>query len=92
MLLKTAHSVGLPRGNDGPIVREIAAARKALAIAWNQFDQAEPAFVDPAIHRLIAAEQTYCRLLSEQRNQNERNDESNGQEESQSGARIQKLG
>ncbi|WP_127488441.1 hypothetical protein [Paenibacillus ehimensis] len=46
---------------------ELERARKELSIAWQQFDQAEPAFVDAAIHRLIAAEKAYCNLLEEQK-------------------------
>lgn len=42
-------------------------ARAELAIAWQHFDQAEPAFIDAAIHRLVAAEQAYCTLLKEQK-------------------------
>lgn len=56
--------------NDPPAPsasRELERARKELAIAWQHFDQAEPAFVDAAIHRLVAAEQAYCTLLKEQK-------------------------
>lgn len=92
MLLRLAHQANQAPESDDPAVQELNAARKELALAWHQFDQAAQAYVDPAIHRLIAAEQTYFRLLSEQRNHNERNDENHGKEESQSGASVQVLG
>lgn len=50
-----------------PAGREIERARTELALAWQQFNQAEPAFIDAAIYRLAAAEQAYCTLLKEQK-------------------------
>ncbi|SDI49777.1 DUF2508 family protein [Paenibacillus naphthalenovorans] len=42
---------------------EVQAARSELAQAWQNFHQAEPAFVDAAIYQLTAAEQKYRALL-----------------------------
>lgn len=42
---------------------EMQAAHSELAQAWQNFYQAEPAFVDAAIYQLTAAEQKYCALL-----------------------------
>ncbi|MBW5445846.1 hypothetical protein GE107_07205 [Cohnella sp. CFH 77786] len=50
-----------------PVSHELERARTELAVAWQHFDQAEPAFVDAAIHRLVAAERAYCTLLKEQK-------------------------
>ncbi|QUO43436.1 hypothetical protein KDJ56_11040 [Brevibacillus composti] len=55
-----------------PTDNDLQRARKELALAWQQFDQAEPAFIDAAILRLAAAEQTYCALLKERKISHER--------------------
>jgi len=54
-------SPALPAGN------EVDRAQMELAIAWQHFNHAEPAFVDAAIYRLNAAEQAYSTLLKEQK-------------------------
>ncbi|PZM64836.1 hypothetical protein [Paenibacillus dendritiformis] len=91
MLLRLAYQATRSAEDADPTSWEIAAARQELALAWHQFDQAEPAFVDPAIHRLIAAEQTYSKLLSARKSNDERN-ETNGKKEDQIGTSVQVLG
>ncbi|ALA68819.1 hypothetical protein GT50_00435 [Geobacillus stearothermophilus 10] len=61
------HRTELPPGDT-----ELQRAHQELVLAWQQFNQAEPAFVDAAIHRLAAAEKTYCALLKERKISHER--------------------